>query len=56
MMINVHALANDRPFKHTPAAIDAVLTELLAAVHFLCTSPDVIKLESEIQEELKQFS
>lgn len=40
-------------FRYTPAAIDSVLLELLAAAHYLVVSDDTAKLEHVILEELK---
>jgi hypothetical protein len=55
--LNLNALINEElPFKYTPTSIDAVLAELLAAIHFLVTSTDVIKLEAEIRTELQEMA
>ena len=52
--LNWDAIATeaDPPFRYAPTEIDVVLVELLAAAHFLVSSPDIIELERVITEEL----
>jgi hypothetical protein len=40
------------PFKYEPKSIDIALVELLATMHFLSISPDIIELEKVISAEL----
>lgn len=43
----------DRPFEYSPDAIDVVLLELLATVHFVISSSDTKSLETIIRQELE---
>lgn len=40
------------PIQYDPKAIDSVLFELLATMHFLVNSPDTVRLDAEIEREL----
>jgi hypothetical protein len=51
---DIGALFNaDPPFRYSPSAIDPVLFELLAAIHYLLLSPDTAKLEAVVSAELR---
>jgi hypothetical protein len=53
LAINMDALSNSElPFSYDPQKIDPVLIELLAAAHHLAISPDIMKLEGAVREEL----
>jgi hypothetical protein len=41
----------DLPFRYSPEAIDPIILELLAAIHFLLISPDTSRLEMAIRDE-----
>ena len=50
--VNLQALSEaDLPLSYERGAIDPVLVEILAATHFLVTSPEVIRLEAELAKE-----
>jgi len=51
---NLKALSYARlPLKYEPGSIDCVLVEILAIIHCVVESPDVLKLEAEIRKEAK---
>jgi hypothetical protein len=51
--LNMRALSDaELPFSYDPKNIDPVLIELLAAAHYLAASPDIVKLELALREEL----
>ena len=51
--IDVNAVqGTPRPFSYDPRAIDPILLELLAAAHYMVTSPDVLRPEAILAQEL----
>jgi hypothetical protein len=48
---DAYRISQAPPFVWTPEAVDLVLVELLAAAHFLSSSPDIHSLESAIHKE-----
>ena len=51
---NLDSVSSARlPLTYEPGAIDCVLVEIIAIIHFVLESPDVLKLEAEIREEAK---
>jgi len=51
--ITIASSCEEVPFTYSEKGIDVVLWELLSAIHYIVTSPDVQSLELAIKQELK---